>query len=291
MPRAAAGEDAVERLFPVAEPGHPRAPLHRVRAEVGMGQDGAFGAPGRAARVLQEGDVVEPRPLVLARERAVREECLPGPRALRCRRGGQLSARLAGLAHGEPEGETLRTRHRRGDVDADDVLECQVGGEVRDDVGDLVPHDREPRAVVLELVPQLARRVDRVVLDHDRTEPQRGVERHHVLRAVREHQRDPIARADTESAKALRCAVDQASQFAIRRRRAEELERGALPVPRDARRHHLGQRLRRFVDLVRHPVGIGAEPGTRRIGQGHGIHPSVPLRHDGGTAPVGMPGA
>jgi hypothetical protein len=53
--------------------------------------------------------------------------------------------------------------------------------------------------VVFELVAQLGRRVQRVVLDDDRTQSQDGIERHDVLRAVRQHERDPVAVRNAEA--------------------------------------------------------------------------------------------
>ena len=70
--------------------------------------------------------------------------------------------------------------------------------------------------MVLELVPQLAGGVERVVLDDDRPEPQHRVERDDVLRAVRQHDRDPVAVRHAEAAEALGGAVDLLAQVARR---------------------------------------------------------------------------
>ncbi len=145
------------------------------------------------------------------------------------RRRGQLRAGVARLRDRQAQRDPGAPRHRLGDVDADDALDLQVGREPVHGVVDLVPHDREARLVVLELVAQLAGGVERVVLDDDRPEPQHRVERDDVLRAVRQHDRDPVAMRHTEAAQALGGAVDLLAQVAVGRGGAEELERLARP--------------------------------------------------------------
>ena len=95
-------------------------------------------------------------------------------------------------------------------------------------VDDLVPGDHDLRPVVLELVAQLARRVERVVLDDDRAEAQDRVERDDVLRAVRHDERDRVALAHPELAQALGGARDLVAQLGVGRLAAEELERDVV---------------------------------------------------------------
>ena len=135
-----------------------------------------------------------------------------------------------------------------------------VAGELRDRVGDAVPDDRDARAVVLELVPQLGRRVERVVLDDDRAEPQHRVERDDVLRAVRQHERDAVAGAHAEPAQPLGRGGDLLAELAVARLGAEELERGAPSEAVDGVVDHVDEGLGRLVDLGRHPVGVVREP-------------------------------
>ena len=103
-------------------------------------------------------------------------------------------------------------------------------------VDDLVPGDDDLRAVVLELVAQLARRVERVVLDDDRAEAQDRVERDDVLRAVRHHERDGVALAHAELAQPLGGARDLVAQLGVGRLAAEELERDVVGELLDRRR-------------------------------------------------------
>ena len=85
-------------------------------------------------------------------------------------------------------------------------------------------------AVVLELLAQLARRVERVVLDDDRAQTQDRVERDDVLRAVRQHDRNGVAGLDTEVAEPRGGPMDLLVQRAIGGRPAEELECRCLRV-------------------------------------------------------------
>ena len=73
----------------------------------------------------------------------------------------------------------------RDSQDADEVRHGEVGREFLDRLHDLAPHDRRLGAVILELLAQFPRRVERVVLDSDGTETQDRVERDDVLRAGR----------------------------------------------------------------------------------------------------------
>ncbi len=84
--------------------------------------------------------------------------------------------------------------------------------------------------MVFELLAQLARRVERIVFDDHRAEPQDRVERDDVLRAVRQHDRDRIAGADTLVAQPRGRAPDGFVQFSIRGRPAEELQGGCVGI-------------------------------------------------------------
>ena len=273
-------QDAVERLLALDEAGNPRAALHRVRAQVAVAQNGALGDAGGAAGVLQQRGVVENRPRHATRQRAVVHELRPGQRILRPRLGRQLGARLPRFRDRQAEQHPLAARQRLGDVDADDALDPQVGREVGDGVDGLVPDDREPRAVVLELVPQFTCRVERVVLDDDRAEAQRRVERDDVLRAVGQHDRHPVARGHPEPAQAFRSAVDARAELPIRHGRAEELQSGPGAVPRDGRGQHLRQGLGHLVDLGGDAVGVGRQPRAGLEG-GH-----APILHSAACPPL-----
>ena len=84
--------------------------------------------------------------------------------------------------------------------------------------------------MVLELLAQLTRRVERVVLDDDGAESQHRVEGHDVLRAVRQHDGHRIAGADAEVPQPRRRAVDRCLQLCVCRLTPEELQRGGIGV-------------------------------------------------------------
>jgi hypothetical protein len=143
------------------------------------------------------------------------------------------------------------------------VLDAEVGGGVDDGCRHLVPHDGDGGAVVLELVAEFALRVERVVLDGDRPQPEDRVEGDDVLRAVRQHEGDAVAGLHAEALEAVRDALDLLAEFAVGHALAEEVEGGATAVPLHARREHLDERLARGLDLVGHALRVGRQPWFR----------------------------
>jgi hypothetical protein len=141
------------------------------------------------------------------------------------------------------------------------VLHADVRGERGDRVVDRVPHDRDPRAVILELVAEFAVRVERVVLDHDGAEPEHGVERDDVLRAIRQHEGHAVALLHAELAETLRHARDLLGEVAIGRLRAEELGGDSAPVTGDRPVQHVDEGLRGFGDLGGNAVRVSGQPG------------------------------
>ncbi|MDF2575640.1 MAG: hypothetical protein K0S05_2552 [Agromyces sp.] len=250
----------VHDLLAVAEAGDPGPTLHGVGHQVAVAEHGALGCSGGAARVLQQRGVAQRRSRMPLRDRAGIDDLLPFQDVA----GGGLRRerrpRRARLRDRQAERQPLHDRQRPGEVDGDDVRRPDVAREVGDRVGDRVPHDRDRRAVVLELVPELARRVQRVVLDHDGAEPEHGVERHDVLRAVGQHERDPVARAHTEPSQPLGGLRDLLAELSVARLGAEELERDALPEPDDRVVDQVAERPRRLLDVVRYARGVVGEP-------------------------------
>ena len=84
--------------------------------------------------------------------------------------------------------------------------------------------------VVLELLAQFARGVERVVLDHDCAKAKHRVERDDVLRAVGQHDRDGVAVRDTKLAQTASGTLDLGKKFGVARRATEELERRSIRV-------------------------------------------------------------
>jgi hypothetical protein len=85
--------------------------------------------------------------------------------------------------------------------------------------------------MIFELASQLVLGVQRVVFHHDRPQAQYGVERDHVLRAVREHERDPVARTYADPPQRLRCPSHLITQLAVGGGGSHEIERRPRPVP------------------------------------------------------------
>ena len=137
---------------------------------------------------------------------------------------------------------------------------------------DLVPHDRVLRAVVLELLAQLARRVERVVLDDDRAEPQHRVERDDVLRAVRQHDRDGIPCLDAECFQPGGRTLDRGLQIAVRGGARRRTAARARPDSR-------GRRPRRCRRGIRSPRrGLSAHPRHSWRSRGAGDRTSSPVQ-------------
>ena len=157
------------------------------------------------------------------------DELLPRDR---CRARFVVSAARDSRAFAIGSRSSARMRNGIARVTSTEMIVCDrdIRRERLDGRDDLVPGDDDARAVVLELVAQLARRVERVVLDDDRAEPQHRVERDDVLRAVRQHERDRVALLHAEEPQALGGALDLLAELGVGRGAPEELERGVVGV-------------------------------------------------------------
>ncbi|KJL25545.1 hypothetical protein RL72_01322 [Microbacterium azadirachtae] len=183
--------------------------------------------------------------------------------------GGERVPGLAGLRHRQAQGEAGERGHRARHVDGHEVRDGEVGGELLHRGDHLVPHDRVLRAVVLELLAQLAGGVQRVVLDDDGAEPEHGVERDDVLGAVRQHDGDRIPRLDPERRKAGGRAIDRLLQVAVRRRAAEELQGRRVRVVVCRRLDDVDEGSGDLREVLRHPLGVAGGPGTGRNERRH----------------------
>ena len=117
------------------------------------------------------------------------------------------------------------------------------------------------------------------MLDHHGAESQHGVEGDDVLRAVRQHEGDPISPADPEAAQALGRSGHLVTELGVGRLSAEELQCGSLGVLRHGRVEQVRQRFGDRLDVVRHPLGVAAQPDPFHC-LGHDSLPSpATLRH------------
>ena len=91
------------------------------------------------------------------------------------------------------------------------------------------------------------------MFDDDRAEPQHGVERDDVLRAVRQHERDGVALLHAEQAQPLGDALDLGAELGVGRGALEELERDVVGVLLD----------RRADEVVQRALGVRRRRGAR----------------------------
>ncbi len=163
--------------------------LRDIGQDVAVQQRRALGDAGRAAGILQEGDVV----------RALFDRLQPGSRA-----GGERVVEgkvawqgpgrnhLLHVPHDQIDDQPLEAEQvaHRGDHDMLDLgardHRLQRGGEILQD------HDRFGAGIV-ELVFQFARRVERVDVDHRETGAQRAHHGERILQHVRHHDGDARA--------------------------------------------------------------------------------------------------
>ena len=157
--------------------------------------------------------------------------------------------------------EALDGGERLQQVDGDDVVDFDVVREVPDRRRGLVPCDHDPRLVVLELVAQFPGGVQGVVFDDDRAQAQHRVERDDVLRAVRQDQGHPVARADAEAAQALGGPVHLFAEVGVAGAAAEELQCRRAPRLGHGPLQHVHERLRGQFDLRRDARLVILHPG------------------------------
>ena len=233
-----------------------RRRLQRIGHHVAMGQYRGLGYAGRAAGVLQERDV-GPGDLHRREIRpATQLEHLVETHRLRQRVGRDL---LAHVAQHEIDERRLREAEPVADAGDDDMPQRRLVEHFRDNVRCLLEHDDRARAGILELVDELAMRVERVRVDDRKPGAQCAEYADRVLQQVRHHQRDALARLRAR-------LVLQPSR-----------EDAALPVKRGEaqRASHAGvggpggvahERLVDHVDERPVPVGVDLRRHARRIG-------------------------
>ncbi len=258
-----------------------------------MGEDRALRGAGRPAGVLEQRDVARARLRLGVREERAR--ATSGSQRGTPEGSGPLSSArvLRALGDREPERQPLPQGQRRDQAHREHRLQRGAVAQPEHRAGHLVPADRHPRAAVRELMGELVGRVERVVLDHHRAQPERGVERDHVLGTVRHHQRDAIPPLDSETLQGARRPGAPARRARrrsspLRRSRARAGRRSGARSPRASgagtrpgSRGPPGRRARRRPPTA----GLGGAQVLRRIpgGSGSGAGSS--------TAPTGRSGS
>ena len=91
-------------------------------------------------------------------------------------------------------------RQKIADSSGDDVRDGGLVQHLLQGMGKVLQHDDDLRARVLELMLQLARRVERVDVDHRHARSQRAEHRDRILQQVGHHQCHPIALGQADCA-------------------------------------------------------------------------------------------
>ncbi len=217
-----------DAALPAHDRRHPGSRLCRIREQIGVREHRALRRAGGAAGVLNDRQIAGGGARVRRGKRVVAEELRPGRGIRRLLSEGR--AGFPRLRDGKAQRHAHAERHRLGDVDGDEGVHAQVGGEVLHGSHDLAPHDRVLRAVILELLAELARGIERVVLHDDRAQAQHRVEGDDVLRTVRQDDRHGIARPHAVSGEGRGDAAHLGRQVGVRRRAPEELQGGGVGV-------------------------------------------------------------
>jgi len=236
----------------------PGVGLQHVGHEVAMQQHRALADARGAAGVLQHRDVLGTDP-----GRPERGAAPDGDRVVEAHGAGQVEGRhhlLHAPHHVVDDGALDQAQHvthgRENHLLRGHRVQhvLQRGGEVLDD-------DDGLGARVLQLVLELARRVERVHVDHHQARAQQARHHHRVLRHVGHHDRDAIAprqpqrlRVGRERARQL---VDQPEAVVL----AHELVCGQIGVLRETGVQQFDQRCVFVrVHMRRHPCWVVLQP-------------------------------
>ena len=168
---------------------HPQRILRDIGEHVAVEQHGALGDAGGSAGILQEGDVVaadlgrleglagaDLQRIVefdVARQRPGRHHLLDAP-------DDEIDEHAL---------DAEQVAHRRDD----DMLDLGPGDRRLQRAGEILQDDDRLGAGIVELLLQLARRVERVDVDHGVAGPQHGHHRDRILQHVGHHHRDARA--------------------------------------------------------------------------------------------------
>ena len=186
-----------------------------------MAQHRAFRHTGRAARVLQVGDVGQPD-LDVA-------QLLTGAFAQRVPEGDAVGELVAGyfapdIAQHEIDQQVFREPEQVAHAGCDDPLDIGVVDDLLEDVREVLQDYDALCAGVDELVFQFTGGVQRVDIDHDEPGTERAAHRYRVLEDVRQHDRDTFS----------------AGQFQLLLQVAGKLHRQFVEIPVRDRRSHVG---------------------------------------------------
>ena len=205
---------------------NPRLTHATVRLQVAVREHHALRQTGRTRGVLQQRNIVRGRAAMRRVNTLALHQLSPRHRT-RCR-PGQLLTRSTRALQRQLQRGTHQRGHRRNHVHRIDMVRADIRRKTRNMRGDLIPHNRDLRAVILKHVAQLRTRVQRVVLHHNRAQAQNRVKRRNMLRAVRQNQRHTVTRLHARHTQALRRTLNLIAQLSVGRGRAKELQRNLV---------------------------------------------------------------
>ncbi len=245
---------------------HPNQVLRDVGQHVAVQKNSAFGDPGGAAGILQEGDVLGPDRHVL--------QLAAAPFAQRRRKrdvAGQRPARHQ-LLHA-PDHQVDHGPLERAEQIAQRRDHHQPGRRARQHGlqggGEILQDDDRFRAGIGELLLELARRVERIDVDHRHAGPEHADHGDGVLKDVGHHQRDPRTPRQSPALQERRKGGRPPLEVFEADRPPHAAERRRLGVAPAGRHQQLADRSgRKRSDLPRHARGIARQPrlgGRRRL--------------------------
>ena len=196
------GEDVIERkrghedLRPGLElPADPRRRLLQVRDDVAVAEGRPLGDPGRPPGVLEERHVV---PAGLRRTQRLPPALVERGREPHRIRQVERGHHLLHPADHEIDESGLREPEPVSHPHEDHVLDPGTADHLAEDAREVLDDDDGPRARVGELVLELAGGIEGVRIDDREAREQYSEYRDGVREEVRHHDRDPVARVETE---------------------------------------------------------------------------------------------
>ena len=144
------------------------------------------------------------------------------------------------------------------------MVRADIRRKTRNMRGDLIPHNRDFRAVILKHMAQLRARIQRVMLHHNRAQTQNRVKRRNMLRTVRQNQRHTVTRLHTRHTQTLRRTLNLVPQLSVSGRRAKKLQRNLVRYGANRLVNEVAQRGFRQLNIARSPRSIVLQPGAMR---------------------------
>ena len=252
-----------------------------------MQEHGPLGDARRAARILQEGDVVRRDRHRLRRRLApCRKHGLEGD-------GARQVVRLDGFLHVARDGvhDHAFEAHEVAGRNDHDRVEGEIGQRFLCGVPEILEHEEDAGAGIAQLMNQLARGVERVDVDDRQARGEDAEQDRRVGHHVRQHDGDAVALAEAFCLQPGSDGVRGLAELGIGLPLAEALGRRPRRVAGDAVAEEIGQGAEpHLVDRGRHARRIRCQPGLSdvacrvgrhgRCGARHASPPRSPQDHD-----------